>query len=215
MPPSGGDLQGPLHLLLALHLCQVGTVDGGCPRRPGRGRGDGLCPGEVADQLGHVPDGIDGGPLRQGGFGGVLLRDIQGGDPLPLGGQGHGQHPGAGPQLSGEGQLPQKGTVPVWEHDLSAGGQDADQHGQVIEGPHLFQVGRGQIDGDPADREGEAAVLDGGAHPLPGLVDGGVWQTYHSESGQPAGQVAFGGHRIAGDSLEPQRTDRSYHILTS
>ena len=98
MSPGGGNLQSPLHLLLALHLGQVGAVEGGGGGHPGRGGGDGLFTCEVALQLGHVPDGVDHRPL-----GGVFGGDIQRFDPLPLGGQGHGQHPGAGPQLARQG----------------------------------------------------------------------------------------------------------------
>ena len=39
-------------------------------------------------------------------------------------------------------------------------------------------MGRGQIDGDAADGEGETGVFNGRTHPFPGLVDGGVRQVH-------------------------------------
>ena len=58
-------------------------------------------------------------------------------------------------------------------------------------------MGGGQIDSDAADRELKAAVLDGGAHPLPGLVHRRIGQAHQGEGGQAAGQVALGAHLIA------------------
>ena len=72
-------------------------------------------------------------------------------------------------------------------------------------------MGGGQIDRDAADRKGEAAVFDGGAHPLPGLADGGVGQTYHIEGGQTAGQVALHRHRVSGHTVQAERTNGIYH----
>ncbi len=138
MPSGGGNLQGALHLLLSFHLRHVGAVEGGGGGDPGRGGGDGLLAGEVALQLLHVSDGVDDRPLGQGSFGGVFLGNIQGGDALPLGGQGHGQHPGTGTQPARQGQLPHKGAVFPGQAQLLTGGQDAHQHGQVVEGAHFF-----------------------------------------------------------------------------
>ena len=201
MPPGGGNLQGPLHLILALDLGHIGALKGGGGGLPGLGGGDGLLTGEVALQLNDIPDRIDHRPLRQGGLGSVLSGDIESLDSLPLGGQGHGQHPGAGPELAGQGQLADEGAVLPGQTQLLAGGQNAHQHREIIEGAHLFQMGGGQVDRNPADREGEAAVLDGGAHPLPCLADGGVRQAHHRKGGQAAGQVALGGNQIAGHSV--------------
>ena len=88
--------------------------------------------------------------------------------------------------------------------ELSAGGQDSHQHGQVVEGPRLFQMSGSQIDGDPADGKGEAAVLDGGPDPFPGLADGGVGQADYREGGQTAGQITFCGHRVTGHTVQTQ-----------
>ena len=166
----------------------------------------------MAHQLLHIVDRIDLQPAGQSGLGGVLLRDKQFMQAGGLGGQGHGQHAGAGAQAAGQGQLPHKGAVPVPEGQLSPGGQQAHQNGQVVQGADLLHMGGGQVDGDAAHREGEAAVFNGGAHPLPGLVHRRVGEAHHRESGQAAGQVALHRHRVAGDAVEPERMYRIDHL---
>lgn len=76
-------------------------------------------------------------------------------------------------------------------------------------------MGGRQIDGDAAHREGEAAVFDGRPYPVSGLVDSSVGEAHHIEGGQSAGQITFGGNRIAGHSMEPQGTDGEDHGKTS
>ena len=67
-------------------------------------------------------------------------------------------------------------------------------------------MGGCQIDGDTADREGETAVFDGGAYPLPCLVYRRVGQTHNGEGGQAAGQIALHRHGITGDTMQAERT---------
>lgn len=67
-------------------------------------------------------------------------------------------------------------------------------------------MGRGQVDGDAADREGETAVFDGGPHPLPGLIDRRVGQAHDGEGGQTAGQIALHRDRVAGDAVQTEGT---------
>ena len=165
----------------------------------------------MADQLGHVVDGVDGGAVGQGGLGGVFLRDVQGLQPLPLGGQGHGQHARAGPELAGQGQLAHKGAGALPQAELSAGAQQPHQDGQVIQGADFFHMGGGQIHRDSADGEAEALVLDGRPDPLPGLVDGGVGQAHHGEGGQAVGQVALHRHGVARHAVESQGVDGIDH----
>ena len=64
---------------------------------------------------------------------------------------------------------------------------------QIITVALLFEVGRGQVDGYTAHgRELEAAVADGGPHPLPTFLDGGVRQTHHVVFlAHPQGQIDF------------------------
>ena len=70
MSPGGGDLQHPLHLLLAPDLIEVGEVGSLPAAGPGRGGGEGGPAGEVVGQLEHGLHRIDGEPPGQGGFGG-------------------------------------------------------------------------------------------------------------------------------------------------
>ena len=206
-----GNLQGTLHRGLPLHLGEVGAGLRLPGALPAGGGGDGFLPGEVAHQLGDVGHGIDFRPAGQGGLGGVFPGDEELSDAQLPGGQGHGQHPRAGAQLPGEGELPQKGAALLPELQLSPGGQQPHQDRQVIQGADLLHMGGCQIDGDPADREGEAAVFDGGAHPLPGLIHCRVRQADDGEGGQAAGQVALHRHRIARDAVEPEGLDRIDH----
>ena len=186
-----GNLQGALHRGLPLHLGEIGAGLRLPAALPAGGGRDGLLSGEVARQLENIGHGIDLRPAGQGGLGGVFPGDEELLDAQLPGGQGHGQHPRAGAQLPGQGELPQEGAALLPDFQLPPGGQQPHQNGQVVQSAQLLHMGGGQIDGDPADREGEAAVFDGGAHPLPGLVHRRVRQADHGEGGQSAGQVAL------------------------
>ena len=206
MATSGGNLQSTLHRLLALYLGEVGTGLWGSLTQP-RGRGgDGGLTGKMAYQVHHMVHRVDCRAAGQGGLGGVGAGDKEGADALRLGVQSHGQHPSSRTQLAGQGQLPHKGAVPGLDFQLSGCRQQAHQNGQVIEGAHLFHMGGCQIDGDTADREGETAVFDGGAYPLPCLVYRRVGQTHNGEGGQAAGQIALHRHGITGDTMQAERT---------
>ena len=170
MATSGGNLQSTLHRLLALYLGEVGTGLWGSLTQPRGRRGDGDLAGKVAYQIHHVVHRVDCRAAGQGGLGGVGAGDKEGADALRFGVQSHGQHPSSRTQLAGQGQLPHKSAVLDLDFQLSGCRQQAYQNGQVIEGAHLFHMGGRQIDGDTADREGETAVFDGGAYPLPCLV---------------------------------------------
>ena len=201
----GGDLQRPLGLLLSLDLAEVGAGTDGGGGYPRLRRGDESLPPQVGGQLPEMADGIDGQSPGQRGLRCVVGREVEGGDARPLCRQRHGQHAADGAQLTGQGQLTQEGGVLLsGEGQLPACGQNAHQNGQVVDGAHLFPVGGGQVDGDAGHGKIEAAGLDGGAHPFPGFLDGGIGQTHHVKGGQTAGQGALGADRIAGNSLQTQ-----------
>ena len=130
---------------------------------------------EVALQLDDIPDGIDRRSFGERGLGSVFCWNIQGCEPSRLAAKAIDSIPVQGRSC------PERDNSPIKAH---------------------FSLSGGKIDGDPTDREGEAAVLDGGTHSLSGLVDSGIGQTHHCESGQSAGQVALGSHQIAGDALK-------------
>ena len=212
VPAGRGDLQRPLHVLLAHHVGKVGEGRRGPGGLPGACRLHGLLAPEMAHQLSHVPDAVDGEPLGQRGLGGVGLRHVQLPDAGPGGAQGHGQHARHGPQSAGEAQLAQEGGALRQLLQLLRCAEDAQQDGQVVESALLAEPGRGQVDGDAADGEFGAAVLDGGPDPLPGLPRGGVGQTHHVEGGQSAGEKALHADLVAADAAQAQRTHRHHHV---
>ena len=165
----------------------------------------------MGDELRHVLHAVDGEPVGQRGFGGVLRRDVQRPDAQPGGAQRHGQHAGDGAQGAGEAQLTQKGGVLRQGLQLLRRGQNAQQDGQVVQRTLLADTGGGQIHGDAADGEFGAAVLHGGTDTLPRFLDGGVRQTHHVKGGQSAGEEALHRHLVAADAGEPQRTHSDHH----
>ena len=209
--PGGGNLQHPLYLGLPTDLRKVRQVQFLLRPRPHGGGFDGNPAGEVVGQLLYCFHRVDGEPFGQGCLRGAVRGDVQPLNPRCPGGQGHGEHPHHRPQGAGKGQLPHKGAVRVLPHQLSPRRQDAHQNGQVIQGAGFFPVGRGQVHGDTTHRELIAAVFDGGAHPLPGLLHRRVGQAHNVEVGQAPGQVALGGDLIPGDALHPQGAHLTQH----
>ena len=68
----------PLSLIhISLYVGKVGAAPGLRRRLPGPGRGEGLLPPQMADQLGDVLHRVDGQPSGQGGLGGGVRRDVQ------------------------------------------------------------------------------------------------------------------------------------------
>src|ERR1019366_8237062 len=93
------------------------------------------------------------------------------------GGHGDGQHSLHRPQAAVEAQLADQQEVgDVLDVERAVGSENSDGDGQIEAGASLLDVGRGQVDGDAGGRNVEAGVLDGGAHAVAGLADGGVGQ---------------------------------------
>ena len=211
MPPGGGDLQGPLHILLAHDLREVRSRLRLLRPDPGGGGAQPRPAPQVLEQGGGVLHRVDRQPAGQGGLGGVLRRDVQLPDPASGGGHGHGEHPGDGPQGPRQGQLPQKGGLRRRGLDVPLGGQDAQKDGQIVHGALLPQGGGGQVDGDPGHGEAGAAALDGRPDPLSGLLDGGVRKPHHVEGREPARQGALHRDLVACDPLEAEGVDGDDH----
>ena len=211
VPPGGGDLQGPLHVLLA-H--DVGKVRSRLPRGggdEGRGGREKRLPAQVAQQGREVRHGIDREAPGQGGLRRVLRRDIQLPDAQPRRGHGHGQHPLHRPQGPGKAQLPQEGGPLPRGLDVPLGGQEPQEDGQVVDRALFFQRRRGQVHRDAADRELEPRGLHRRAHPLPGLLHRRVGQAHNIKGGQTAGQVALGPYFIPGHAGQAQRAHLTEH----
>ena len=211
MPARRGDLQRPLDRFLPLHVGKVGAAGKRGGGDPGLRRREENLALQMGHQLPHVLHRIDRRPARQGGLGGGGGRDIEGAHAGAPGGQRHGQHTGHRPQGAGQGQLSHKGRVGRGRPDLLPGGQDAHQDGQVVHRARLPPVGGSQIHGDAGDGKGEAAVFDGGADPLPGLLHRRVGQAHDIKGGQAAGQVALGGDLVSGNAAQAQRTHMMEH----
>ena len=197
MPPRRGDLQGPLYVLLALHLGEIGFGKLLRPGGPGQSGGDQLLPLQMGDKLAHRLHGVDHHPFGEGGLWGGVGGDKETAYPGLLGSQRHGQHPGDAAKGSGQGKLPHKGAVPLRTGKLASGGEDPYQNRKVVDRAALFPVGRGQVHRDAGDRELEPAVFHRRAHPVPGLLYGGVGEPHNVKVGKPAGQVALTGHFVA------------------
>ena len=119
---------------------------------------------------------------------GVLGRDVDGLD-LPLAGEGdHGEDAVGVADSAVEGKLAQEEGCALLGLDLTGGHQDAGGDGEVVGGALLLEVGGRQVDGDAAHGEDEAGVLDGGADPLAGLLDGGVREADDGEVGHAVGR---------------------------
>ena len=208
---GGGDLQGALHVFLPLHVGKVGAGKVVRPRRPGRRRLQMGLPPQMGRQLPHALHRVDLQPAGQSGLGGGGGGDVQPLDARPPGGQGHGQHPHHRPQGAGQRQLPHVGAVRPVQPELPPGGQNTRQNGQIVHRAPLALVGGSQVDRDAGHREGEAAVFNGGAHPVPGLLHRRVRQAHDLKGGQTGRQVALCPHLIAGDPAQPQGAHFTEH----
>ena len=95
-----GDLKGALHRLLPLYIRKIQTVQNFVPRLPQGRRSDGSLSRQVGGQLAHIFHRVDHRALRQRGLRRAVRRDIQGFNSRPFGSQSHGQHSGAGADLT-------------------------------------------------------------------------------------------------------------------
>ena len=212
VPSGGGDLQGPLGVLLAHDIPEV--RQGGEVLRlrlPGRGGREGRLAPEMGEKLRDILRPVDREALGQGGLGGVLRRDVEGADAGCPGGQGHGQDAGDAPEGAGEGEFAQEGRVLRQGWQVTVRRQDAEKDGQVIDRAGLLGARRGQVHGDAAHGELGPAVFHGGPDPLPGLPDGGVRQAHDVKGREPAGEEALRKDRVALQSGESQGTHRNDH----
>lgn len=209
---GSGDLQRTLGLLLTLDLGEIRAAHSTAGGFPRLGGGDGLLASEMGGQLLHGADGDDLKAVCQSGFRGVVRRDIQTAETGTPGAQRHGQYAADRPELTGQGELADKGRALCrGGRQLTAGGENAHQNGEVIDGAIFLPVGRSQIDRDAGHGEGKSAGLDGGAHSLPGFLDGGIGQPDYIEGRQTAGQRALGADRVTGYAVKTQRLHGADH----
>ena len=215
VPAGGGDLQRPLHVLLPLHIGKVRQRGGKALHCGWLSRGHCLLPPQMAQQLPHILHRVNRKPLGKGGLGGVFRRDIQLLHAGALGGQGHGQGAGHRAQRAQQGQLAEKGAVLPGLLDFPGCGQNAHEHGQVIDGARLFLISRGQVHGHAAHREAEAVVLDGGPHPLPGFLHGGIGQAHDLKAGHAVGDIHLHSHAVAAHAADAEALYAGKHSWPS
>ena len=65
----------------------------------------------------------------------------------------------------------------------------------------LFEVGRGQIDGELEWRKGKGGVFDGGTDTLTTFVDAATRETDKIERRETATSVAFGGNQMTTEAV--------------
>ena len=96
----GGNLQGPLHILLAQHILKVSDGIGSPLRNPERLLFELDLSVKSRCQLLHIPDAVNRRAPGKGSFRRVFHRDKQSLNAFPLRCQGHRQDTGNRPKLS-------------------------------------------------------------------------------------------------------------------
>ena len=89
--------------------------------------------------------------------------------------------------------------------------QDPDGHREVERGAGLAQVGRGEIDRDPARRVDEAGVPERAADAFARLLERGVGQPDDGEPGQPGRDVDLDADEPAVEAVECGGRDDGQH----
>ncbi len=188
-------------MLLPAHIRQVEGVRRLILIGEGGGVGDvgadALVAAQVGRKLREGVDGVDGRALHQRRLRRVRRWHEDRLHAALAGQRHHRQDAMRMPQPAVEAQLTEEQCafdLRDWPgrregRDLLCRQQDADSDGQVVGGASLAQVGGGEVDDDTLQREDGATVLDGGAHPLLRLVDGGVGQADQRKRGQPMRDV--------------------------
>ena len=134
------------------------------------------CAGQVGHHPGQVGGGVDPEALDQGGLRGVGGRHEE--RLHPLGAERPRRHQHAigvadgavQRQLADEGGARRRAL-------LGHGQRDGHGHGEVEAAALLAQLGRGEVDRQPPEREAQAAVAQRGPDALPRLFDARVTET--------------------------------------
>ena len=215
MAAGGGDLQRPLHILLAHHIPQVrqgNLVPAGGPDRGGRER---LPSSQMGRQCLHIRHSVDGEAAGKRRLRRVFRRDEQLPDTRRPGCQGHGQNAVHPPQRPSEGKLPHEGRVRRQRRHLAAGSENPHKNRKIIKGASLFLARRCQVHRNAADREPGAAVFHRRPDTLPGLPHGGVRQAHHVKGRQAAGEKALCAHLVSRNSAKSQGPYCDHHPIAA
>ena len=149
----------------------------------------------MVDEGGNGDDAvdIDALPAGDGGFPEVVEGDEDLGPPALDGGDGHAEDAADGPDIPGEGDLPDEGHVLGFGGDIAAGFINRREDGELHRGALFLFVGGGEVDHDIGGGDGEAALFGAGEDALFALADGGVRQSDDGEIGHPPFRGAFDG----------------------
>ncbi len=184
MPSGGGYFQRPFGCFLPLYFAEIGPRGLILPYQfiqLGFYRGNGVKAAEVPGRLLERMHSFYLQLFDQRRLGAVCCRKIKCAAAKPAGagdGCGHGQGAGNGAQGPVQRQFAhQNGFSQLFViGNLARGGEQPDGDGQVKARTLFFQVGRGQVDGNPFVGKFEAAVAQSGADPLPGFFNRGIGQ---------------------------------------
>ncbi len=186
------DLDGPLGVLLPLHLGEVHVpVRAALPRgAPARGHCRNVrLPGQKGSRLAQRAHRVHRQSFHHGGLGGVVRRHQHAARPFGAGAHGHGQNARHGLQFAGQGKFAQqKPPVGTALGQYLGGGQQADGKGKIEAAAALAAVGGGEIDGDARGRQAQVAGPHGGENALARFAQRPFGQAHHDE----------GGHALAG-----------------
>src|SRR3990172_9588488 len=216
VPAGGGYCDGPLHVLLALYVSEVGL----CPLVPfeivpqvGLPRLNDFIAVKELHEPGEVVHPIDLETFDKGGLSPVLGRKYQ---LLARGPRAHGYAKGAAhrPYAPVEGQFAEYEVVGegLALYDI-LGLQERHGHGQVVQGSLFLYVRRGEVYCYTLYGEGVAGVLYGGLDPVLALIYRVVRKTHGGKGGQTPRYVDLNLHRVGVDSECGRAEDLGEHIV--
>ena len=166
-----------------------------------QGRDSRRLPAQQGDQLAEVPRRLHLVAADRRRFTGVLRRHDQPPHLLAAGPGGDGQHAADRAESSVEGQLADEERARQRRRvDDARRGEHPDGDRDVVGGAVLAQIGRRQVDRDPARRQLEAAVLQRAADPNPPLANAGVGQPDDVAAGEADRHVDLDVDRSGFDS---------------
>ena len=198
VPARRSNLQGPLGILLPLHLAKIRHRRlGQLPVRHRSRRRQRVSSAQRLHQLPRGAHGVDLYPLHHTALRGVIIGDVYTGITLPRRLRDHRKHTVDGAQPPIQRDLPHKGAARQRQVHPAASRQNAQQYGQVIQRAALFGIGRGQVHHQHPRGEGIPQIADGAVHPLPAFLYSGIRQPHNIKPRQPAAAVHLHRHRVA------------------
>jgi len=212
VPAGRGDLERAARVRLPADVGEVGARRAGRRGlRAPRGIGAPAPVEKVHDPL-EALDPEDVEPVHQGGLGGVRDRHDQLGVARPPGPERHGQGAEHRSEPAAQGEFAaHRVALETLPGHLGAGREEGDGERQIERGAGLAQVRRGEIGGDPLERELAAGVEQRGAHPFPRLAHARVREPDDREDRKPSPKVHLDGHLPALDALQGEGGDAGEH----